>query len=195
MAYLFKYYARIYDRFMRRFKLDTNEVLLESLGELKGKRILDLGGGTGTLADKLQHMGGDVTLIDPQKEMTAIAKEKNAYLTIYNETLEEALQHNEVAPFDIVVIRDALHHISNQQEIIRQVALCLTEEGILVISEFNIRHIKAMCIWCFETLCFERCHMFTMESLLNLCSPYFKNQEIRPISAFEMLYKGEKKNV
>ena len=69
MAYLFKYYARIYDRFMRRFKLDTNEVLLESLGELKGKRILDLGGGTGTLADKLQHMGGDVTLIDPQKEM------------------------------------------------------------------------------------------------------------------------------
>lgn len=195
MAYLFKYYARIYDRFMRRFKLDTNEVLLESLGELKGKRILDLGGGTGTLADKLQHMGGDVTLIDPQKEMTAIAKEKNAYLTIYNETLEEVLQHNKVAPFDIVVIRDALHHISNQQEIIRQVALCLTEEGILVISEFNIRHIKAMCIWFFETLCFERCHMFTMESLLNLCSPYFKNQEIRPISAFEMLYKGEKKNV
>lgn len=146
MAYLFKYYARIYDRFMRRFKLDSNEVLLESLGELKGKRILDLGGGTGTLADKLQHMGGDVTLIDPQKEMTAIAKEKNAYLTIYNETLEEVMQHNEVAPFDIVVIRDALHHISNQQEIIRRVALCLTEEGILVISEFNIRHIKAMCI-------------------------------------------------
>ena len=107
MAYLFKYYARIYDRFMRRFKLDTNEVLLESLGELKGKRILDLGGGTGTLADKLQHMGGDVTLIDPQKEMTAIAKEKNAYLTIYNETLEEVLQHNEVAPIYIVVIRDA----------------------------------------------------------------------------------------
>ncbi|MBU3810700.1 MAG: class I SAM-dependent methyltransferase [Candidatus Niameybacter stercoravium] len=195
MAYLFKYYARIYDSFMRRFKLDSNEVLLESLGELKGKRILDLGGGTGTLADKLQRMGGDVTLIDPQKEMTAIAKAKNTYLTIYNETLEEVMQHNEVVPFDIVVIRDALHHISNQQEVIRQVALCLADEGILVMSEFNIRHIKTICIWCFETLCFERCRMFTKKSLLNLCSPYFKNQEIRSISAFEMLYKGEKNNV
>lgn len=195
MAYLFKYYARIYDSFMYRFKLDSNEVLLESLGELKGKRILDLGGGTGTLADKLQRMGGDVTLIDPQKEMTAIAKAKNAYLTIYNETLEEVMQHNEVVPFDIVVIRDALHHISNQQEVIRQVALCLADEGILVISEFNIRHIKTICIWCFETLCFERCRMFTKKSLFNLCSPYFKNQEIRPISAFEVLYKGEKNNV
>ena len=87
VAYLFKYYARIYDGFMRKFKLDSNEALLESLGDIKGKRILDLGGGTGTLADSMQRMGASVILIDPQKEMTAIAKEKNPKLIIYNKTI------------------------------------------------------------------------------------------------------------
>ena len=193
MAYLFKYYAKFYDQFMKKFKLDSNEAILKNIGEIKTKRILDLGGGTGTLADLLQRAGANVTLIDPSIEMTRIAKQKNPKIKIYNGTIQEIEKVLLEKQFDIVIIRDTLHHIQDQQETIKEAARCLDQNGILLISEFNLKSIKTKCIWCFETLCFERCHMLTKESLLTLCSPYFKKQQVMAISDFEMLYKGENK--
>lgn len=191
MAYLFKYYAKYYDQFMKSFKLDSTEAILKNLGDIKRKRILDLGGGTGTLADQLQRAGADVTIIDPSAEMTRIAKEKNPKLKIYNATLQDLGDLHLEKQFDIVIIRDTLHHIRGQQDTIKEVARCLNQKGILLIAEFNLKSIKTKCIWCLETLCFERCRMFTKERLLTLCSPYFKKQQVIAISEFEMLYKGE----
>lgn len=193
MAYLFKYYANIYDRFMENFKLDSSEAIFEELGHIEGKHILDLGGGTGTLANQLQRLGACVTLVDPSKQMTQIAKQKNPDLKIYTATLQTLEDEFSEQQFDVVIIRDALHHIRNQKATIKEVTQYLREDGILLISEFNLKSIKAKCIWCFETLCFERCRMFTKETLLELCSAYFIKQHVIEVSAFEMLYKGEKK--
>lgn len=193
MDYLFKYYAGLYDGFMKKFKLDSNEEMLKTIGEVKDKKILDIGGGTGTLADLLQRAGAKVVLVDPSVQMTAIAKKKNSALEIYTSTLQQMNKEILARQFDIVIIRDALHHVRDQKEIIRLSGECLNKAGILIISEFNWNSIRTKMIWCFETLCFERCRMFTKATLIALCSPYFENGKMTSTNEFEIIYKGRKR--
>ena len=61
MSYLFDSYAKIYDHFMRLFHLDDTSVIEHKLS--KGQyHILDVGGGSGTLAADLQAAGHQVTI-------------------------------------------------------------------------------------------------------------------------------------
>lgn len=111
---------------------------------------------------------------------------------IYNTTLQRVQEVFLEEPVDIVIIRDTLHHIKEQDEIIKLVWSCLKPKGRLLIWEFNLKNIKTKIIWLFETLCFEKCSMFTKEKLLKLCNPYFIAEPILDINDFEMLYIGEK---
>lgn len=192
MAYLFKYYAPLYDQFMKHFQLDSNQAIIDSLGSVQGKRILDLGGGTGTLGELLHNKGARVIIVDPSVQMTKIAKEKNQDFIIYNTTLQSVQKVFLEEPVDIVIIRDTLHHIKEQAEVIKLVWSCLKPKGKLLIWEFNWKSIKTKMIWLFETLCFEKCSMFTKEKLLKLCNPYFIEERILDTNDFEMLYIGEK---
>lgn len=193
MAYLFKYYVGLYDGFMRKFRLDVNEEIFKSLGDVEGSKILDVGGGTGTLANLLQLRGAEVTLIDPSMEMTQKAREKNKNICIYTKTLGELEKELEQESFDRVIIRDALHHIRKVDEVLGLSYKYLKRDGKILIWEFNRKALKTKIIWCFETLCFERCHMFTPESLSRFCAPYFKEEQLELSYGAEMLYKGKKR--
>ncbi|MEG0085483.1 MAG: class I SAM-dependent methyltransferase [Niameybacter sp.] len=195
MSYLFKCYAGFYDRFMKQFNLDCNEHMIEALGTVRGKKILDVGGGTGTLADVLQRQGACVTLVDPCAQMTKRARAKNTNLIIYTTTLEEMDEGVLKEQFDVVMIRDALHHMEKPEEVIPLVHKSLKPKGTLMIAEFNWSSPKTKALWVFETLCFENCRMFTPESLEQLCRPYFTHQKIQINRGFEMLYKGEKDEI
>ncbi|WP_180270730.1 class I SAM-dependent methyltransferase [Sporanaerobium hydrogeniformans] len=193
MAYLFKYYAGLYDGFMKKFNLDKNDEILKSLGNVEGKKILDIGGGTGTLANLLQLKGAEVTLIDPSLQMVQKAREKNKHIRIYAKVLEELEDELQEEYFDYIIIRDALHHMRRVDEVIKLSHRYLKEKGKILIWEFNSRTLKAKTIYCFERLCFERCHFFTPESLQLLCTPYFREEELQLSYGAEMLYKGEKR--
>ena len=52
MSYLFRYYAGVYDRFMDRFNLDDDSIIIDIIGP-GNKKVADVGGGTGRTADKL----------------------------------------------------------------------------------------------------------------------------------------------
>ncbi|MGL4737489.1 MAG: class I SAM-dependent methyltransferase [Cellulosilyticaceae bacterium] len=193
MAYLFKYYAGCYDRFMSHFKLDGNEQIIGCLGAIKDKNILDLGGGTGTLADCLQQLGANVTLIDPSEQMTKIARDKNKKLVVYTKTLGELDKVLPKEVFDVIIIRDALHHMRDAEETIKLCHTYLKEGGELVIWEFDKRRLKTKIIWTFETLCFEKCQMFSPDSLRSLCNPYFEEVGMTFYHEAEMLYQGTKR--
>src|SRR4030042_589240 len=57
------------------YKLES-ELIFRSLGDVKGKKILDLGCGTGNYAIAIAKKGGTATGIDSSEEMILLAKEK-----------------------------------------------------------------------------------------------------------------------
>ncbi|WP_157453651.1 hypothetical protein [Clostridium sartagoforme] len=47
MSYLFKYYSKQYDKFMKIFHLDKNKEIIKVIKDVNNLDILDIGGGTG----------------------------------------------------------------------------------------------------------------------------------------------------
>lgn len=193
MSYLFRYCAGSYDKIMKQFKLDLSDIILENIGNITGKKILDIGGGTGTLANLLQCKGAELTLVDPSVEMTQKAREKNKDIMIYTKSLQDLDDKLQGEYFDKVIIRDALHHIENVDEILALSYKYLKPRGEILIWEFNRNSFKAKIICFLERLCLEKSRMFTPESLSQMCDPYFKKMQLNLSNGFEMLYKGEKR--
>ena len=107
MSYLFDSYAKIYDHFMRLFHLDDTSVIEHKLS--KGQyHILDVGGGSGTLAADLQAAGHQVTIVDSSLSMLKEAKKKNTNVKLIHASIQKGLPINKV---DVIICRDCLHHL------------------------------------------------------------------------------------
>ena len=156
---------------------------------------MDIGGGTGTLANILQLAGAKVTLLDPSLEMTKQAREKNKDVVIYRKTLQELNGEIQQEYFDKIIIRDTLHHIPKVDEVLALSHKYLKPEGEIVIWEFNINSFKSKFICACEVMLLEKTRMFTPDGLNKLCSPYFEKIELNLYDGFEMLYKGRKKKL
>lgn len=188
MSYLFKYYSKQYDGFMRLFKLDKNSFIFNSLGDIVSKSIVDIGGGTGVLADMLIKANAFATIVDPEVRMTDIAKERNSNIKILNEYSNNiSLKDGSV---DMIIMRDAFHHISNKDETLKECRRILKENGKLIIYDFHKNSFVARCISLFERSCFEKITMLSKEDTKSLCDKYFHNGEIIDISSYEFIYIG-----
>ncbi len=95
----------------------TEEVYsLDLLDSLEGMTALDAGAGTGRFALKLGLRGWQVTAIEPNPEMEAIAKRAAAGENIHIEFVSASLEDDvpvESAAFDLVVCALTLCHVAN----------------------------------------------------------------------------------
>lgn len=151
MSYLFGCYATVYDKFMNQFSLDDDSVVL-SLIENHQQRIADVGGGTGITADKLARMGHIVTIIDPCKQMTQLAKKRNKSIRVINQSMPCEVNEQ----FDVILIRDCLHHVKEQREMIDCCIHMLAEGGSIIVNDFSPHCWKTKLIFLFERICFEK---------------------------------------
>lgn len=190
MSYLFKFYSKQYDRFMKKFNLDKNELIVEAIKNVYGLEILDIGGGTGTLAKELISLGANVTILDPEINMTKMAKEKSKEVKIINGYSDNIPLED--SSIDIIVMRDSFHHIHKKEETLQQCKRILKKDGKIVIYEFDKKSFMAKAIFIFETFCFERIKMLTIDEMKMLTYKYFKNGEIIKISKYEYIYIGSK---
>lgn len=189
MSYLFKYYSRQYDKFMKMFNLDKNHEILKILKDINNLDILDIGGGTGTLANTLINLGANVTILDPEIKMTNIAKKKNNKVKILNGYLTDVeLDSNS---FDLIIMRDSFHHIQDKKGTLKECKRLLNNKGKIVIYEFDKNHIIAKFIYIFERSCFEKVKMLSKNEMKTLAADYFDNGEIVKISSYEYIYLGE----
>ncbi|GAB6169260.1 hypothetical protein JCM1393_17200 [Clostridium carnis] len=190
MSYLFKYYSKLYDPFMNFFNLNNINPLLNTLSSVSNLNIVDIGGGTGTLASKLIDLGAKVTIVDPEKNMTNIAKNKNPKIKISNNySINMPIENSSI---DIIVIRDCLHHISDHKTTLIECNRILKPDGKLIIQDFNKSHIITTIIFLFERLCFEKTKMISKDNLNKLTLNLFKNSNIVDISPYEFIYICEK---
>lgn len=109
-------------------------------GDLKGKRILDLGCGTGRFGIKLANLtsaeviGIDISDVSIEKA-NALAKEKgvNNFHAIMNDFKDVEFEEQ----FDVVVCLNMLHHTNERERIAENIYKSLKPGGTWIIIENN----------------------------------------------------------
>lgn len=131
-------FSTVYDELMMDIPYDTYVDLIElAAGELPGKKILDIGCGTGLLSAKLAKRGGKVTAVDLSAEMLEVAKARANALQLPIEFMEQPMQQlTGHADIDVAVISiDSLNYVTETAEVketFKRIYASLRPGGVLL---------------------------------------------------------------
>lgn len=98
----------------------------------QGKKLLNLGGGTGQVAKILESLGYDVYNIDIDTKPEEVS-EKNINFDL-NST--QAIPMN--IKFDVVLCQEIIEHLENPWKLFRDAKNILTNDGLFIVSTPNI---------------------------------------------------------
>jgi 2-polyprenyl-3-methyl-5-hydroxy-6-metoxy-1,4-benzoquinol methylase len=110
-----------------------------------GRRVLDIGCGTGELLSFLEENGFHATGIEPSPQAVAATYERDRprSLTVYNCTLEEFVEHREldkIGAFDAVTLLNVLEHVLKPSDMVENAKKLLNSGGLLCVrvpNDFN----------------------------------------------------------
>ena len=98
-----------------------------------GSRVLDLGCGTGLVAEAIGPRCASLTGVDISSRMVEQARKKALYDRLYVTTLEEHL--NEIAvPYDTIIAADVLMYVGALEDVFASVHRALREGGLFIFS-------------------------------------------------------------
>ncbi len=138
------------DRYLRLAELPFNRTairLIESMtGEVSGKKVLDYGGGAGIMAILLAKKGADVVLVDAEPNALRTARfyarkegVEEKIRTIQSESFPPALKDER---FHIILAKDIIEHIQEDQEFLNDLFNSQHQGGILLLSTQNSRSLN-----------------------------------------------------
>lgn len=113
-----------------------NKFILESIGDLKGKKILDVGAGLGESSVYFALQGAEVYFNDISPKMgefaQSLAEKHGVKLNLLIAPIEELQLHKDF--FDIIYCANLIHHIppQDQEMWIKTMSETLTPKGVLV---------------------------------------------------------------
>ncbi|MGQ9597881.1 MAG: class I SAM-dependent methyltransferase [Anaerolineae bacterium] len=146
----FSLVAPFYDRL---FALDPGP--LRELLELPGDgRILDIGGGTGRVAQALRDSDEEIIVLDESVGMLRQARCKGL-MAVCGEAERIPFAHG---TFSRVLMVDTFHHLRNQRQAATEVLRVLVRGGRLVMEEPNLERIAVRLIALGEKLALMRSH-------------------------------------
>lgn len=128
----FRLIAPVYDRIFAYLRTDRLEELLQ-LSE--GGWLLDVGGGTGRIAQTLQSLASQVVILDESEGMLRQAQDKGL-IVVQGEA--EALPFRSDA-FPHILMVDTFHHLRDQAASVAELLRALAPAGRLVLQEPDIR--------------------------------------------------------
>lgn len=105
----------------------------------QGKEVLDLGCAGGFMAEALDDRGAWVTGIDPAAEAIAAARahaRQEGRTIAYDVGVGEDMPYED-ARFDAVVCVDVLEHVSDLDQVVREVARVLRPGGLFLFDTIN----------------------------------------------------------
>lgn len=115
------------------------EKVLAYLGDLKDKKIMDIGSGSGYFSVKLAEKGAQVIAADVSDEFQTVLKKRIEDNKLENIELRKIpydspnLEDNEV---DMVLIVNTYHHIENRSDYFSKVKKGIRPDGELVVIDF-----------------------------------------------------------
>lgn len=158
--------APYYDRVIR---LQSKEKLIALAGVSNGGRLLDAGGGTGRVSQTLRELMDTIVIMDESMGMLRQAKNKGGLETVCSQT---ELLPFESQTFDYVILVDALHHVTNQQQTISELWRVLKSGGRMVIEEPDFQKPSVKLIALFEKLALMRSHFLSSREIVALFDKY-----------------------
>ncbi|MGB3776443.1 MAG: class I SAM-dependent methyltransferase [Leeuwenhoekiella sp.] len=115
------------------------ELVLEYLGNVEGKKIMDIGAGSGYFSIKLAEKGARVIAADVSDEFQKILKKRIEDNSIENIELRKIpydspnMADNEM---DMVLIVNTYHHIENRSDYFKKVKKGIKPNGELIVIDF-----------------------------------------------------------
>ncbi len=131
---VFSFVAPIYNFLFSAVQKRQGKELLSRISPLEGKKVLDLGGGTGRFAAQMSCSGADVWLLDASPQML-----KRALSVLPAERVFSGDAADMPFPdntFDIITLVDVFHHIRNQEDTLSECYRLLLPGGSLYLLEF-----------------------------------------------------------
>ena len=161
---LFSRVAHNYDRFVGEFDLES---ILEYIPLDEKSLLVDLGGGTGRVAKKMEEYVNDCIIFDISYEMLQHAKPKsNAFNILQGSSDELPIKSNSI---NQIFLNDSLHHIKNYKKTLVECYRSLKPNGKLIIREFDKKYIGNIFLRFFEFIVGFNSKFFTIKELSNLC--------------------------
>jgi ubiquinone/menaquinone biosynthesis C-methylase UbiE len=105
------------------------------LGDVRGKKVLDVACGTGRHAVRLADAGAQVTALDRSEEMLAVARAKTDRVRFLRGDLDRL--PFEDRSFDLVVCALVFEHVEHIEPAITEAARVLVPGGKYVVSVFH----------------------------------------------------------
>lgn len=125
-----------YDKKEKYLNSFENGQFLEMLGDVKDKKILDVGAGSGRISGELSKLGAKITALDVSSKMLEKLKAKKF------KNVETVVGDAENLPFedetfDIVVATFLVVHLKNPKYFFAESYRVLKPNGILLVSNIN----------------------------------------------------------
>ncbi|MCL4528401.1 MAG: class I SAM-dependent methyltransferase [Chloroflexi bacterium] len=170
----FDFIAPIYNRVGAYSALDT---MLQIGAFPTGGRLLDVGGGTGRVANALRDQAAQIVIADVSLGMLHFAASKPG--------LQTAAAYSEHLPFadnsfERIVMVDALHHVVHQADTARELFRLLKPGGRIIIEEPDIRTFGVKLIALAEKILLMRSHFLApaqIAALFPFANPRIKTKE------------------
>lgn len=143
-----KWDSALYDN-KHDFVFKYGEDLIRLLQPVKGERILDLGCGTGYLANLIAESGAVVTGIDSSADMISKAKETYPGVHFRVQSAAEFVSENR---FDAIFSNAVLHWIKEKELVIDAMFRNLEENGRLVLEMGGKRNVEGIVTTLKDTL-------------------------------------------
>jgi demethylmenaquinone methyltransferase/2-methoxy-6-polyprenyl-1,4-benzoquinol methylase len=157
----FDFLAPWYDRVIR---FDRAERMRETLALPAPGILLDAGGGTGRVAEALRDQIDRIVIADMSTGMLAQADAKEFRSIL---APAERLPFAD-STFERVLMVDALHHVIDQADTIRDLYRVLKPGGRLVIEEPDLRTFAVKLIALAEKFALMRSHFLAPQHIANL---------------------------
>ena len=120
----------------------TRLEFIQQFGDLKNKKILDVGCGAGILSEALAKAGAEVTGIDAEHSLIQAAKShaKKNHVNLNYQC--SPIEDFESQPFDIIVCMELLEHVSKPELVLEHCQRLIKPQGLLFLSTLS-RTLKA----------------------------------------------------
>lgn len=160
----FDFLAPHYERFIQ--PKDPSGLWRMAALPVKGA-VLDVGGGTGRIAQFLTQMAGQVVVADLSLKMLAECNKKDGVQVTCgaSETLPFPSE-----TFSLIIMVDALHHVFDQAATIRECWRLLEPGGRMVIEEPDLRTLTVKVLAVLEKLALMRSHFLSPPAIAALCA-------------------------
>ena len=131
---IYKIWSREYDTYPNPLIELEQEIVPDMVGDVAGKKLLDVGCGTGRYADYFKRKGARVVGVDFCYPMLKRAREKNPNLDLLQAKLIDFPISDQ---FDIVLCNLVLSHIHDLNDAVSKICESVRPGGQIIISDLR----------------------------------------------------------